>query len=75
MTIQSSTWLFLILLTLAAYLLRAREAAPAIILMLGGLKFSLVAWVFMDLRQAAAPWQVAMAGLLALILGVTLCLA
>ena len=60
-------WLFLITLTTASWLLAERHAAPALLLGLAAVKFTLVAGWFMELRHAHRLWSLALGGLLLII--------
>lgn len=71
------TWLILLALTLGSFLLAERGGGSSvvwIIVALAGLKFALVAWKFMELNKAAVIWDVALLGLLVLVLSMTLLL-
>ncbi|HRH99126.1 MAG TPA: cytochrome C oxidase subunit IV family protein [Prosthecobacter sp.] len=61
-------WLFLITLTTASWLLAERHAAPALLLGLAAVKFTLVAGWFMELRHAHRLWPLALGGLLLIII-------
>ena len=68
-------WAALMLLTGLSFVLGERVTASRLILLVAGVKFALVAWQFMDLRHAALRWSAGLAALLALILGLAVCLA
>lgn len=68
-------WLVLMLLTSASYAFGGRNDAVWLLLVVAGLKFSLVAWHFMELRHAARRWSFIVAALLLLILGTSWLLA
>lgn len=61
-------WAALMLLTALSYSLGEKVSASGFILLLAGVKFTLVAWQFMELRKAHPLWQMALAALLMLIL-------
>ncbi len=56
------------LLTILGFSLSESGVNAVPILLVAGLKFSLVAWYFMDLRQAATWWMGGLLGLLAAVL-------
>lgn len=62
-------WLLLMLLTSASYAFGGRDDAVWLLLVVAGVKFSLVAWHFMELRCAARRWSLILAALLMIILG------
>ncbi|MBE2286062.1 MAG: cytochrome C oxidase subunit IV family protein [Verrucomicrobiaceae bacterium] len=61
-------WLFLITLTTASWLLAERHVLPSLLLGLAAVKFTLVAGWFMELRRTHRFWQVALGGLLMIII-------
>jgi hypothetical protein len=71
--------MILILLTGAGFLLSGGSepgiAKVGLIMALAGLKFGLVAWWFMELREATRLWSLGLLGLLVAILGMTVFLA
>jgi hypothetical protein len=62
-------WAALMLMTGISFALGEKVTASRLILLVAGVKSALVAWQFMDLRNAALRWSAGLAGLLALILG------
>lgn len=70
----SAAWLSLMTLTAIGYAAAAKSPSAAMLPTLVALsaaaaKFSLVAWVFMDLRRVSRWWSLGLGTLLALILG------
>jgi hypothetical protein len=67
----------LLALTLSSFLLAEQGGGKLawLIVVLAGIKFVLVAWRFMELHKAALIWDVALLGLLGLILGITILLS
>ena len=63
-------WVLLMLLTATSFLLGERHAGSVLILCAAGLKFSLVAWYFMDLRHSAFIWSAALLVMVGSILAV-----
>ncbi|MBK8090536.1 MAG: cytochrome C oxidase subunit IV family protein [Verrucomicrobiaceae bacterium] len=63
-------WVTLMLLTALSYFLGEKSTASGFILLLAGVKFTLVAWQFMDLRHAYMRWSVGLVSLLVLVLGI-----
>lgn len=77
---KATTWSWAGLLVLTACSFAVSESAPArsaasFILSMAGLKATLVAWQFMELRCAHRAWQVAFFGLLGGVLGLVWWLA
>ena len=68
----SWVWLILILFTVLVFFLgewwRAGVDAKAVIMVIAGVKFTLVAWWFMELRSASRVWAVGLFALLVAIL-------
>ena len=62
----------LMLLTGLSFALGEKVTASRLILLIAALKFALVAWQFMDLRNAALRWSAGLAALLTLILGLAM---
>lgn len=65
---NTTTWITLMLMTVASYSISGGHVAAWTFLVIAGVKFSLVAWQFMELRCANVLWQISVGGLLALIL-------
>jgi len=65
-------WMTLMLLTGLSFALGEKVTASRLILLIAALKFALVAWQFMDLRNAALRWSAGLAALLTLILGLAM---
>ena len=61
-------WLFLITLTTSVLLFAERHAAPALLLGVAAVKFTLVAGWFMELRHAHRLWSLTLGGLLLIII-------
>lgn len=57
-------WAALMALTMLVFVLGESHAVAAAILLVAGVKFSMVGWQFMDLRHAAWPWPVGIAAFL-----------
>lgn len=68
------TWITLMIMTVVNFAMGERHVAGWMILAIAGVKFSLVAWQFMELRIAKGFWSVALGGVLVLILAVAVIL-
>ena len=63
-------WVTLMLLTALSYSMGEKITASGFILLLAGVKFTLVGWQFMELRHAYRRWIIGLVSLLVLVLGI-----
>lgn len=69
------TWIILLLLTLATALIAGMGNAAYLILGISAMKFLLVAFQFMELKNAHSFWKVSLVIILAFTTGIILILA